>query len=200
MTFGIRRLRGGDLRKVLAIERQAFPEDPWTLASGKGWLARSLSGGQARGAVRLAQLIRLIRLREAIHLVQLARFAGLGKPATRYYAVAEADGTIAGYGCLSAVAGGRAHVQAIAVRADREGEGIGTALLTDLIATAAARECREIFLDVRAENDRARLIYLRHGFTEVGVRRGYYQPSGADGIVMRLPIPRRTELGKAGVQ
>ena len=79
------------------------------------------------------------------------------------------------------------------MRADRQGEGIGTALLADLIATAAARKCREVFLEVRADNDRARLLYRRTGFSEVGVRRGYYQPSGADAIVMRLRMPRRGE-------
>ena len=124
----------------------------------------------------------------------------LGELATRYYIVAEADGTIAGYAGLSAAGGGYGDVQTIAVRANRQGEGIGTALLTDLIATAAARKCREIFLDVRADNERARLLYRRTGFTEVGVRPGYYQPSGADAIVMCLRIPRRREPAKAGTQ
>ncbi len=96
--------------------------------------------------------------------------------------------------------GSHGDVQTIAVRADRQGEGIGTALLTDLIATAAARKCREIFLDVRADNERARLLYRRTGFTEVGMRPGYYQPSGADAIVMRLRIPRRRAPGKAGTR
>ena len=84
------------------------------------------------------------------------------------------------------------------MRDDHQGEGIGTALLTDLIAAAAARGCRDVFLDVRADNSRARLLYRRAGFTEVGVRPGYYQPSGADAIVMRLRMPRHAELGKAG--
>jgi ribosomal-protein-alanine acetyltransferase len=195
----IRRLRAGDLREVLAIERQVFPEDPWTLATAKGWLARSPLGGQARNAVRLEQLIRLIRLSEIINLVRLAGFAALRWPATRYCIVADADGTIAGYACLNAVAGGKGDVQTIAVRGDRQGEGIGTALLADLIATAAARECHDVFLDVRADNARARLLYRRTGFNEVGVRPGYYQPSGADAIVMCLRIPRPAELGKTGV-
>jgi [ribosomal protein S18]-alanine N-acetyltransferase len=113
----------------------------------------------------------------------------LAQSATHYYIVAEEDGAIAGYAGLSAVAGEHGDVQTIAVRADRQGEGIGTALLADLIATAAARRCREIFLDVRADNDRARTLYERTGFTRVGMRRGYYQPSGADAIVMRLRLP-----------
>ncbi len=122
----------------------------------------------------------------------------LTQPVTRYYIVAEADGTVAGYAGLSAVAGDQGDVQTIAVRADRQGEGIGTALLADLIAAAAARNCRGVFLEVRADNDRARLLYLRTGFTEVGVRRGYYQPSGADAIVMHLPLPQGGQPPAAG--
>jgi len=123
--------------------------------------------------------------------------AELAQPATRYYIVAEADGTVAGYAGLIA-SGRQGDVQTIAVRADRQGQGIGTALLADLIATAKARECREVFLEVRADNDRARLLYRRTGFTEVGVRRGYYPPSGADAVVMRLPIPRGDRQGTVG--
>ena len=42
----IRPLRGGDLREVLAIVRQAFPENSWTLETAKGWLARSPLGAR----------------------------------------------------------------------------------------------------------------------------------------------------------
>jgi [ribosomal protein S18]-alanine N-acetyltransferase len=126
-------------------------------------------------------------------------FAGeLTQPATRYYIVAEAEGLVAGYAGLAAIPGDCGDVQTIAVRADRQGQGIGTAMLGDLIATAAARRCREVFLEVRADNDRARLLYQRTGFTEVGLRRGYYQPSGADAIVMRLRLPAGAQPDAAG--
>ena len=50
----------------------------------------------------------------------------------------------------------------------------------------------EVFLYVRASNHGARLLYRRTGFTDAGVKPGYYQPSGTDAIVMRLPIPARS--------
>src|SRR5262249_27776152 len=40
--------------------------------------------------------------------------------------------------------------------------------------------------------DRAQRLYRRYGFAGIGLRRGYYQPSGADALVMRHKI------GKAG--
>jgi [ribosomal protein S18]-alanine N-acetyltransferase len=70
------------------------------------------------------------------------------------------------------------------VRPELQGRGIGSALLTALLEEAAVRGCAEIFLDVRADNDRARRLYERFGFTAVGVRKRYYQPSGVDAIVM----------------
>jgi ribosomal-protein-alanine N-acetyltransferase len=186
MTVRIRGLRGGDLPAVLAIERQAFADDAWTLESAHGRLARLLSGGPARRALRVAQFMQLIQLARAI---RLACFVALRRPATRSYLVAETDGAIAGYASLHVAAGGTGNVQAIAVRADRQGGGIGRVLLADLIASAATRGGQEIFLNVRADNIRARQLYERTGFTEVEMRPGYYQPSGADAVVMRLPLP-----------
>ena len=45
-----------------------------------------------------------------------------------------------------------------------------------------------MFLEVRTDNDRAQRLYRRYGFVGIGVRRGYYQPSGADALVMRHVI------------
>ena len=73
----------------------------------------------------------------------------------------------------------------IAVASTRWGEGTGTALLDALLAEAARRGCTEVFLEVRTDNARAQQLYRRYGFAEIGIRRGYYQPSGADALVMR---------------
>jgi ribosomal-protein-alanine N-acetyltransferase len=77
-------------------------------------------------------------------------------------------------------------VLTLAVAAHRWGEGIGTALLEGLLSEAARRGCTEIFLEVRVDNDRAQRLYRRRGFTDIGIRRAYYQPSGTDALVMRL--------------
>jgi len=115
-------------------------------------------------------------------------------PVSRYYIVADDDGVIAGYGGLLAQHGGQADVLTLAVAAHRWGEGIGSALLESLLAEAARRGCAEVFLEVRVDNDRAQRLYRRRGFADIGVRHGYYQPSGTDALVMRLvqePAPPR---------
>jgi ribosomal protein S18 acetylase RimI-like enzyme len=198
MAFQIRPLRRGDMWQVLAIERRAFPEDPWTTTTCNGWLARSVVTRQPRCAASLARLIRLVRLKEAVSLARLALVTFLGRPACLGCLVAEADGAVAGFSILRAVRGGRADIQLIAVRADRQGEGIGRALLTHLIASADAQQCQEVFLYVRADNPRAQSLYRHAGFTETGALPGYFQPSGTDAIVMRLCLPRQAALGDRG--
>jgi ribosomal-protein-alanine N-acetyltransferase len=106
------------------------------------------------------------------------------RPDGRYYVLAEEEPAgVLGYAGLAA-AYGAGDVQTIGVRPGHWGRGIGAALLSALLAEAAARGCTAVFLEVRADNERAKKLYRRFGFEEVGVRKRYYQPSGVDAIVM----------------
>jgi len=119
------------------------------------------------------------------------------QPASRYYLVAEEAGTIVGYAGLLA-AGGQADVLTIAVSAPCWGQGIGSQLLAGLLEEAARRGCTEAFLEVRADNTRAQRLYRWWGFDEIGIRRGYYQPSGMDAIVMRRDLAGAAKPASAG--
>jgi [ribosomal protein S18]-alanine N-acetyltransferase len=110
-----------------------------------------------------------------------------GEPG-KYYLVAAEDGVIAGYAGMLAAGGGQADVLTVGVAQDRWGKGIGAALLESLLAEASRRGCTEVFLEVRVDNERAQRLYRRHGFARIGLRRGYYQPSGTDALVMRRKI------------
>ena len=109
------------------------------------------------------------------------------QPASRHYLVADDDGVITGYAGLLA-AGYQGDVLTLAVAAGRWGQGTGSALLEALLAEAARRGCTEVFLEVRADNARAQQLYRRYGFVQIGIRRGYYQPSGTDALVMRKAL------------
>jgi [ribosomal protein S18]-alanine N-acetyltransferase len=104
---------------------------------------------------------------------------------------------IVGYAGLLA-AGTQADVLTLAVAADRWGQGIGSALLEALLAEAARRGCTEVFLEVRMDNPRAQRLYRRYDFAEIGVRKGYYQPSGADALVMRRTAGVQPRAGRSG--
>jgi len=106
---------------------------------------------------------------------------------TRHYLVAEDDGTVVGYAGLIAY-DDEAHVATIGVTGSRQGEGTG-ALLLDALLAEADRRSPVVLLEVRADNEHAQELYRRRGFTEIGRRRGYYQPSGTDAVVMRREKP-----------
>ncbi|MQA83251.1 MAG: ribosomal-protein-alanine N-acetyltransferase [Streptosporangiales bacterium] len=103
---------------------------------------------------------------------------------SRHYLVAEEDGKVVGYAGLFAHRRA-ADVQTIAVRSGLWGRGVGTTLLAALLEEAERRGCGEVYLDVRADNDRAQRLYQRFGFERIGVRRGYYEQAGVDAVVMR---------------
>ena len=117
----------------------------------------------------------------------------LSRPDTRMYLVAvdvaDGDGGLVGYAGLIAY-DDEANVSTIAVAPSRQGEGIGSRLL-DALLEEADRRSPVVILEVRADNDLAQGLYRRRGFTEIGRRRGYYQPSGADAVVMRRELVRR---------
>jgi len=116
--------------------------------------------------------------------------AELAQPASRrLYLVAEEADALTGYAGMMFSGGQEADVVTLAVDPARWGRGTGTALLSALVAEAARRGCTEVLLEVREDNPRARQLYLREGFAEVGIRRGYYQPSGVDAVVMRKVLP-----------
>lgn len=118
--------------------------------------------------------------------------AELASPHTVYTLALDARsgaGRVVGYvGLLAPEAAEQADIQTIAVRAERRGTGLGRMLLRHAIAAATQRGARELFLDVRADNDPARALYTAEGFTELGVRPRYYQPGGVDAVVMRKDL------------
>lgn len=110
----------------------------------------------------------------------------LAQPSSRHYVVATDDAgseAVVGYAGL-AVFPDEAHVLTLGVRTDRQGSGVGGLLLRDLLGAAEQRGTRRVLLEVRAGNTAAEHLYTRHGFVPVGVRKRYYQPSGADAVVM----------------
>ncbi len=146
--------------------------------------------------MRLADLPAVLRLEEALFAPDTWTAAmyrdELAQPDTRYYLVAE-DGVeegagVVGYGGLIAY-DDEAHIATLGVAAARQGEGLG-ALLLDALLAEADRRSPVVLLEVRAGNEVAQGLYRRRGFAEVGRRRGYYQPSGADAVVMAREVPR----------
>ncbi len=77
-----------------------------------------------------------------------------------------------------------AHITNIAMREKHRLQGIGELLLISTIDLAIELNARIITLEVRASNTAAQGLYGKYGFTQVGVRRGYYTDNREDGILM----------------
>ena len=81
------------------------------------------------------------------------------------------------------------HLLNITVAPAVQGRGHARLLIDALTALCREQHARALWLEVRASNARARAMYERLGFTQVGVRKGYYPaPFGRreDAIVMSL--------------
>jgi ribosomal-protein-alanine N-acetyltransferase len=81
---------------------------------------------------------------------------------------------------------GEAHITNIAVREKYHRQGIGELLFISLIDLAVELGAHLVTLEVRASNITAQSLYSKYGFTQVGLRRGYYTDNREDGILMSI--------------
>jgi ribosomal-protein-alanine N-acetyltransferase len=83
------------------------------------------------------------------------------------------------------------HLLNITITPTQWGRGLARRLLDHLVASMREAGLSALWLEVRESNLRARRIYERYGFAQVGVRRGYYPaPHGTreDAVLMSLRI------------
>jgi ribosomal-protein-alanine N-acetyltransferase len=103
--------------------------------------------------------------------------------------VADLRGTIMGYS-VAAIAAGDAHLLNLSIAAEWQRRGLGAELLAFIAKLAGDYAAERIFLEVRPSNAAALALYRRAGFSEIGVRRGYYpaQRGREDALVLELAL------------
>ncbi|MFT5814099.1 MAG: ribosomal-protein-alanine N-acetyltransferase [Psychroserpens sp.] len=97
------------------------------------------------------------------------------------------DNIVVGFYVAEHVAG-ESTLMDICVAPSQQGKGFGKALLLQFFKHCKKLATTSIFLEVRAKNISAQMLYINHGFTEISRRTGYY-PSNTgfgyeDAIVM----------------
>ena len=105
-----------------------------------------------------------------------------------YYVVARsAHSALAGYAGLrvDSLPAEHADIQTIAVVPEFRRSGLGRKLLQNLLSQATQSGARDVFLEVRADNEAAIELYRSEGFQQIDIRPKYYQPEGVDALVMR---------------
>ncbi len=94
---------------------------------------------------------------------------------------------IAGF-IVARVIAGELHVNNVAVRTEFRRSGLGSDLLTTVLAQAKQRGATVSHLEVRAGNLAAQGLYQRSGFEVVGRRRKYYRNPQEDALLMSLSL------------
>lgn len=130
---------------------------------------------------------------DALLTIHRSAFARPWTPATfreelarddRAWLVTEVDGSVIGYGGVADLAG-EAHVLSLAVAVEHRRQGHARHLVGELLEAASERfGARRATLEVRESNVAARELYRRSGFTEAGVRPGYYGDDGEAAVVL----------------
>ncbi len=101
-----------------------------------------------------------------------------------------------GYAGLSTPPGAlSSDIQTIGVVQDQRGKGLGRDLMQRLVAKAKELGSEQVMLEVRADNEPAIALYKDLGFSQIDVRKRYYQPAGVDALIMRLAIRQPIVLG-----
>ena len=100
-----------------------------------------------------------------------------------------------GLGCLWAILE-EAHITMLAVDPKFRRQGFGQVLLLSLLASAKQRGLERATLEVKVSNQAALSLYEKFGFRVAGRRRGYYQDTGEDALILWLSGMQYPEFRK----
>lgn len=99
-------------------------------------------------------------------------------------AAAAQSAFLLGFAIASLVAP-QAELEAVAVAAQNQRQGVGRHLLHALASELAAAGATELLLEVRASNQAALSLYRSLGFVATGRRPGYYRNPAEDAVLLR---------------
>ena len=76
----------------------------------------------------------------------------------------------------------------VAVSSKYRKHGIGNHLVTAMQRVAKEKNLERMILEVRATNEPALSLYKRKGFTELGIRKNFYEKPTEDAIIMSCAL------------
>jgi ribosomal-protein-alanine N-acetyltransferase len=166
-----------DIPAVMAIEKTAFPI-PWSQQAYRHEILDNPNG-----------YFVVVRLRSAgVHANEpgngtaphnlLQRLVGRA-------ATSSPQRTIIGFAGLWMFVD-EGHISTIASHIEWRGRRVGELLLVTLLREAQRRKAIFATLEVRVSNTVAQYLYRKYGFTEVGLRKRYYQDNGEDALIMTV--------------
>ena len=183
VSYSVRLMRREDIAHVTEIDHEAF-STIWPVTNYQHELQNRLAHyivaideeraidkpdiNPEKGFSRLVSKVR--------HLFDHNRFFGPEiPPAGKQYIIG-----FTGFWLMA----GEAHITNIAVRETYQRQGIGELLLISAIEMATKLKTHLITLEARISNTAAQSLYSKYGFTQTGLRRGYYTDNKEDAVSM----------------
>jgi len=114
----------------------------------------------------------------------------VGGKETPIYIACDAKRRIAGFAMLR-ISGDECELMTIVISKKFKGKRLSTALMQAMIDDLMMSPVVKMFLEVDEDNQPARKLYNRFGFSQIGERRGYYpRPDGktATALVMKADL------------
>jgi len=111
----------------------------------------------------------------------------VGRPGLELLVMEDRVAGIIGYAVLWCILD-QGELANMAVASAFRGRGLGRYLLSRVLQIAKERGVETVYLEVRASNERAARLYAGFGFTEIGIRRDYYERPREDARVLRLGL------------
>lgn len=99
------------------------------------------------------------------------------------YLIAEVDGNIAGY-CGMYKLFHEGEIVNVAVKPEYRKLGVANIMLKELLRLGAESEVDTFLLEVRESNQAARSLYDKLGFSQMGIRKNFYEKPVENAIVM----------------
>lgn len=115
--------------------------------------------------------------------------------------VYEIEGRIAGFFKVTRLDGRARHVAmlgTLAIDPDRQGRGIGRAMMNEVLSMLRALGIRRVELQVEDDNTRARNFYGTLGFEQEGIQRKAYKRAHEDHYVDEIMMARLLEPAGSG--
>lgn len=100
-----------------------------------------------------------------------------------FITVAEQDGSVVGY-CIIYHVLDEGEIARIAIDKNYRRQGIGQGLLDYTCECCMEKHIERICLDVRCGNEGAKRFYKQYGFTQDGIRKGFYENPKEDAVLM----------------
>jgi ribosomal-protein-alanine N-acetyltransferase len=126
---------------------------------------------------------------DALSLARTSLHEELGRPWAHVWVACVDERAIGAF--VAWVVADEVHVLDVATHPDRRRQGVGRALVNELLALARRQRALHMYLEVRRSNVAAIALYRGVGFAAVGVRARYYA-NDEDAIEMALALDPET--------